>query len=119
MVDSTGVCLFTMAAWDTGEFQQLVNTACDGGAQGQWSTERLMETGERIWNLERQFNLAAGLTKADDSLPERLLKEPSPSGVAKGRVSALDTMLPEYYQLRGWTTEGIPTSETLGRLGIS
>ena len=119
MVDSTGVCLFTMAAWDTGEFQQLVNTACDGGAQGQWSTERLMETGERIWNLERQFNLAAGLTKADDSLPERLLKEPSPSGVAKGRVSALDTMLPEYYQLRGWTTDGIPTSETLGRLGIS
>ena len=99
MVDSTGVCLFTMAAWDTGEFQQLVNTACDGGAQGQWSTERLMETGERIWNLERQFNLAAGLTKADDSLPERLLKEPSPSGVAKGRVSALDTMSVSYTHL--------------------
>ena len=118
MVDSTGVCLFTMAAWDTGEFQQLINTACDGGAAGHWSNERLMETGERIWNLERQFNLAAGLTKADDSLPERLLKEPSPSGVAKGRVSALDTMLPEYYQLRGWSNDGIPTSETLGRLGI-
>jgi len=118
MVDSTGVCLFTMAAWDTGEFQQLINTACDGGAEGEWSNERLMETGERIWNLERQFNLAAGLTKADDSLPERLLKEPSPSGVAKGRVSALDTMLPEYYQLRGWSTDGVPTSETLGRLGI-
>lgn len=119
MVDSTGACLFTMSAWDTGEFQSLVDSACEGGATGTWDDERLMITGERIWNLERRFNLAAGLTRADDTLPERLLKEPAPSGVAEGRVSALDTMLPEYYSLRGWTPDGVPTVETLGRLGLS
>ena len=119
MVDSTGACLFTMSAWDTGEFQQLINTACEGGAAGHWDDERLMQTGERIWNLERQFNLAAGLTSADDNLPPRLMNEPSPSGVAKGRVSALDTMLPEYYELRGWNADGVPTADTLGRLGLA
>jgi len=118
MVDSTGACLFTMSAWDTGEFQQLINTACEGGDEGQWDNDRLMQTGERIWNLERQFNLAAGLTRADDNLPPRLMNEPSPSGVAKGRVSALDTMLPEYYELRGWNADGVPTADTLGRLGL-
>lgn len=118
MVDSTGACLFTMSAWDTGEFQSLVDSSCTGGEHGSWDNERLMVTGERIWNLERRFNLAAGLTRADDTLPERLLKEPAPSGVAEGRVSALDTMLPEYYSLRGWTPDGVPTEATLNRLGL-
>lgn len=114
MIDSTGVCLFTTAAWDTSEFQQQISTACEGD----WSNERLLETGERIWNLERQFNLAAGLTSADDTLPPRLLNDPCPSGVAKGRVAELDVMLPEYYELRGWCTNGKPTDETLLRLGL-
>ena len=120
MIDSTGVCLFTTAAWDTGEFQQLIHAACSSAndSNGDWSGERLLHTGERIWNLERQFNLAAGLTKADDTLPPRLLKDPTPSGIAKGRVSELDTMLPEYYQLRGWNAEGVPTAETVSRLGL-
>ena len=99
MVDSTGACLFTMSAWDTGEFQSLVDSSCPGGEQGTWDNERLMTTGERIWNLERRFNLAAGLTMADDTLPDRLLKEPAPSGVPEGRVSALDTMSVSYTHL--------------------
>ena len=68
--------------------------------------------------MERLFNLGAGLTAADDNLPERLLKDPAPSGVAKGRVSELDKMLPEYYELRGWTKDGVPTNETLARLNL-
>jgi aldehyde:ferredoxin oxidoreductase len=77
-----------------------------------------MESGERIWNLERMFNLAAGLTRDDDTLPERLLKDPAPSGTAKGKVNELEKMLPEYYQLRGWNDQGEPTTETLDRLGL-
>jgi aldehyde:ferredoxin oxidoreductase len=114
MVDSTGLCLFTMAAWGMEEFQQQIDAACEGD----WTVARLTEIGERIWNLERLFNLRAGLTAADDSLPERLLKVPAPSGTAKGKVAELDVMLPEYYELRGWTPEGVPSSETLDRLNL-
>ncbi len=115
MIDSTGVCLFTTAAWGVDEFCLQIDAACEG----EWTNERLIETGERIWNLERQFNLAAGLTKADDTLPKRLLEVPAPSGTAKGKVNELDKMLPEYYAERGWTPQGVPTQETLGRLGLT
>jgi aldehyde:ferredoxin oxidoreductase len=71
-----------------------------------------------VWNLERQFNLAAGLTKADDTLPKRLLTEPAASGPAKGKVNELARMLPEYYQERGWSPDGVPTAETLARLAL-
>jgi len=114
MIDSAGICLFTVSAWDTGEFQQLISAACGDD----WTDQRLLDTGERIWNLERLFNLQAGLGKADDTLPPRLLETPAPSGVAKGRVAEMNIMLPEYYQLRGWDTEGRPTTETLNRLGL-
>jgi len=74
--------------------------------------------GERTWNLERQFNLQAGFTAKDDTLPKRLLKETAKTGPAKGLVSGLKKMLPEYYELRGWTKEGVPTNETLDRLAL-
>ncbi len=114
MIDSTGLCLFTTAAWGVEEFRLQIEAACGG----EWSHERLVEIGERVWNLERRFNLAAGLTAADDSLPKRLLEVPAPSGTAEGRVSELGKMLPEYYAERGWTDEGVPTNETLARLGL-
>ena len=115
MVDSLGICLFTLAAWDTGELQQQISAACGDD----WTDERLINTGERIWNLERLFNLRAGLGRADDTLPPRMLSTPAPSGVAKGRVSELDTMLPEYYQMRGWDDKGQPDASTLQRLGLN
>jgi len=114
MVDSMGICIFTLGAWDVDELQQQVSAACGDD----WTQERLLETGERIWNLERLFNLRAGITKADDTLPPRLLETPAPAGVAKGRVAELDIMLPEYYSLRGWSDEGKPTPETLERLKL-
>ena len=114
IIDSTGLCWFTLGTWGIKDYQAQVDAACEGD----WTVERMFETGERIWNLERQFNLAAGLTKADDSLPERLLKEPAKSGTAKGKVNELDRMLPEYYEVRGWNSDGVPTAETLERLGL-
>ena len=113
-VDSTGLCLFTTAAWGIPEFAKLVDAACEGD----WDEARLLESGERTWNLERQFNLAAGLTKADDTLPKRMLDVPAPSGNGKGKVNELGKMLPEYYAERGWTPDGVPTNETLARLGL-
>jgi aldehyde:ferredoxin oxidoreductase len=68
--------------------------------------------------MERQFNLAAGFTAKDDNLPPRLTTEPAKTGPAKGKVNELAKMLPEYYEVRGWTAEGVPTAETLARLGL-
>jgi aldehyde:ferredoxin oxidoreductase len=113
-VDSSGLCLFTTFAWSLEDFWPQIDAACNGD----WSLERLAEIGERIWNMERQFNLAAGFTGKDDTLPQRVLKEAAKTGPAKGLVSGLDKMLPEYYQLRGWSDDGVPTSETLQRLGL-
>jgi len=113
--DSSGLCLFTSFAWTLADIQPQLDTACEGD----WSMEKLAVVGERIWNLERQFNLNAGLTKKDDDLPARLKTEPAKTGPAKGLVNGVEKMLPEYYQLRGWNADGVPTKETLGRLGLS
>ena len=114
VVDSSGLCLFTTFAWGLGDIQPQIQAACEGD----WSEERLLQIGERIWNLERQFNLAAGLSGRDDTLPPRLLNEAAKGGPQKGAVSKLGVMLPEYYAARGWTAEGVPTPATLARLGV-
>ncbi len=107
-VDSAGLCIFTTFAWTMDDIAPQV----DAGCEGDWSPERMMEVGERIWNMEREFNAKAGITGADDTLPERLMKDAASSGPAEGRVSELDKMLPEYYQLRGWSADGVVTAET-------
>jgi len=112
--DSAGICVFTSFAWSLEDVAPQIDAACEGD----WSVETLLEVGERIWNLERNFNNAAGFTAADDKLPERLMKDAAKTGPAKGLTSQLYKMLPEYYQLRGWTADGVPTNETLGRLGL-
>ncbi len=112
--DSTGVCLFAGNAW---EIDDLVAQLA-GALPGEWDSTRFLEAGERVWNMERLFNNRAGFTKADDTLPKRVLEEPAPSGAGQGRVAEIDKMLPEYYELRGWTADGEPTTETLDRLGI-
>jgi aldehyde:ferredoxin oxidoreductase len=68
--------------------------------------------------MEREFNNAAGFTAKDDNLPPRLTTEPAKTGPAKGLVNGLATMLPEYYKVRGWTPDGVPTAETKARLGL-
>lgn len=115
-IDSTGLCSFTS---HSGVTEELYASQIDAAVGGGWTAARMRQTGERIWNLERQFNLAAGLTKQDDTLPKRLLTEPAPSGTAKGLVARIPEMLPEYYQLRGWTADGVPTPETLARLALT
>ncbi|PKO57203.1 MAG: aldehyde ferredoxin oxidoreductase, partial [Betaproteobacteria bacterium HGW-Betaproteobacteria-19] len=112
--DSAGICVFTSFAWTLADVQPQLAAACEGD----WSMEKLNEVGERIWNMERQYNNAAGFTAKDDNLPPRLTTEPAKTGPAKGLVNGLATMLPEYYKVRGWTPEGVPTTETRERLGL-
>ena len=114
VVDSAGICVFTTFAWTLNDIAPQIDAACEG----KWTVDNLLEVGERIWNLERQFNLAAGFTGKDDTLPKRLLKEAAKVGPAKGLVNGLDKMLPEYYQLRGWTKDGVPSNKTLSRLAL-
>jgi aldehyde:ferredoxin oxidoreductase len=113
--DSSGLCVFTSFAWNLNDISPQLQAACDGD----WSVDNLNLVGERIWNLEKEFNLAAGLTKKDDDLPPRLKKEPAKTGPAKGLVNGLDKMLPEYYALRGWDANGVPTPQTRERLGLA
>ncbi|NLE22292.1 MAG: aldehyde ferredoxin oxidoreductase family protein [Actinobacteria bacterium] len=85
-------------------------------------TEAELElAGERVWNLGRLFNLREGLTAADDSLPELLLTKPHKRGPAAGRVittEAFAEKTQEYYRLRGWDENGVPTEEKLVELGV-
>jgi aldehyde:ferredoxin oxidoreductase len=74
--------------------------------------------GERIWNMERDFNNRAGFTAKDDVLPKRLVTEAAKTGPAKGMVSKVPEMLPKYYELRGWDSNGMLKAETRARLGL-
>jgi len=79
-----------------------------------------MKVGERICNLERCFNVRDGFSRKDDTLPRRLLQEPLRNGPAEGQIiTHLDALLDEYYDLRGWTRDGLPTPEKLTDLGLS
>ncbi len=78
----------------------------------------LLSLGEKIFNLKRMYNVRLGISRKDDTLPPRMLAEPKPDGKAAGVVPHLGLMLSEYYQLRGWSKEGIPTPETLKKQGL-
>ena len=114
LVDSAGICVFTTFAWSMDDIAPQIDAACEGD----WSVENCMSAGERIWNLERKFNLDAGFTGKDDNLPKRLMKDATKSGPAEGKTSGLDKLLPEYYAVRGWTKDGIPSNETLNRVAL-
>jgi len=114
-VDSSGLCIFTTFAWTLDNIAPQIEAACGGG----WTPERMLEMGERIWNMEREFNLNAGITAADDNLPPRLRNEPAKTGPAAGLTSKVEEMMPEYYQERGWGSDGVPTDETKKRLGLA
>lgn len=112
-IDSMGMCLFTSFALGAPEYAGLLNAATGTDH----TVESLLETGERIYNIERLFNKFAGMKAEDDCLPKRLTQEPIPNGPSKGDLSKIDLTLPEYYKVRGWV-DAFPTEETLARLGL-
>ncbi len=114
VIDSLGLCLFTSFALGADDYRDMFNAAVGRDL----TTEQLWKTGDRIWNLERMFNLKAGVGPDQDRLPRRLVSEPIPSGPAKGQVHRLPELLPEYYKERGWNEQGLPTEEKLAELAI-
>lgn len=114
-IDAAGMCLFTSFALDADDYADLV-TATTGMMMD--ATDFLL-IGERIWNLQRLFNMKVGYTKADDTLPERLLTEPLQDGAPKGRVWERQPLLDNYYAARGWDNGGRPTPAKLKELGLT
>ncbi|MBN2157596.1 MAG: aldehyde ferredoxin oxidoreductase family protein [Candidatus Lokiarchaeota archaeon] len=112
-VNSTVNCLFATFALGAGDYAELL-TAVTG-----WDINdgEFLKIGERIYNLERHIMDKLGI-KNQDTLPKRLLEEPIPEGPSKGEINKLEKMLGKYYELRGWSDEGIPLPEKLKELGI-
>lgn len=113
VIDSMGLCLFTSFALGADEYANLLNAATGT----EYTAEELLLVGERIYNIERMFNKAAGMKPEDDKLPKRLTEEPITNGPSKGMLSKINITLPEYYAARGWEN-AFPTEETLARLGL-
>lgn len=118
-IDSLGICTVARSAMGfndnpSGKVLELV-TGVD-------LTPKLIEIGERIYTLERMILVREGISRKDDYLPDRIMKESLPEGPAKGHVltkELFDEMLDEYYEARGWDKEGRPTPERLSALGLS
>ncbi|MGC9435789.1 MAG: aldehyde ferredoxin oxidoreductase family protein [Methanomicrobiales archaeon] len=114
-IDSSGMCLFSSFALGAEDYAAVI-TAVTGM---DIDAGELLTIGERIWTLQKLFNLQVGYTREDDTLPDRILTEPLKEGAPAGRVWEREPLLDEYYQVRGWDSDGVPTDATLDRLGLS
>ena len=121
VVDSLGLCKLEGIAikpLQPKHFRRLLAAATGWDV----SVADLERVGERIWNLERLFNVREGMGRGDDLPPRRLLQEPIATGPARGERldrESYERMLTEYYRLRGWDPEtGIPTSEKQRELDL-
>ncbi|TQD28307.1 aldehyde ferredoxin oxidoreductase family protein [Methanolobus vulcani] len=108
VIDSLVMCPFTMLAIGEVDFASMLNKVTGEN----YSAEELLRAGERIFNMERMFNLKAGITSKDDTLPDRFFEN---GGIDKNEFEK--TIL-DYYHFRGWTVEGIPEEDKLKELDI-
>lgn len=113
-IDSSGLCLFTSFAMGADDYADLVNAITGSTYTG----AEFIEAGERVWNLERVWNMKAGIAASTDTLPKRLLEEPIVDGPSKGWVTKLSETLPDYYKVRGWSEDGVPKDDKLSALGL-
>lgn len=114
LFDSACLCKFAGFAFGDDLLSRML-----AAATGESISERDAQAiGERIWNLERMWNVAAGFSGRDDTLPRRILDEPHCEGPSAGRVIDLPAMLDEYYRARGWTTDGVPAAAKVHMLGL-
>ncbi len=114
--DSLVFCSFSRYGFDNNR-RFLFMEAVTG-----WNIQEAERTliADRIYTIERLFNLREGFTREDDTLPWRSLSEPMPDGPAKGNTVPLEAMLSDYYRERGWDEKtGIPSQETLEKLGLA
>jgi aldehyde:ferredoxin oxidoreductase len=113
--DSLVICTF--AGWALGlDYYARFLRAITGI---DYDVTKLLEIGERIYNLERIFNIREGFKRKDDNLPFRFINEPLIEGASKGHVVPLEKMLEQYYFVRQWDKKGIPRQELLEKLNIN
>lgn len=115
VMDSLALCKFDLSC---GISYTHVKNGVAAVTGVDWTVEKLQQAGERIYNLKRMFNVREGLSRKDDTLPARILTKPITEGGTKDHVPNLERMLDEYYKLRGWDNQGIPTRDTLERIGL-
>ncbi len=111
-VDSLIVCKFALFGAGEEEYANILSAVTGE----EYTSEDLMRVGERIWNIERLYNIREGFTRADDTLPARFFDEP-----INGRVidrEEFRNTLDEYYRMRGWDENGVPTADKLRELHI-
>ena len=114
--DCVGTCKFMGMALAAEDWVDMI-ADCVGW---EFSVNDFRRAGERVYNLARAFSVRDGLTRADDTLPRRLLEEPLPEGAAEGhKIEKLDQSLDAYYGFRGWDKKtGRPTPEKLRELNL-
>ena len=113
------VCVFARG-WFPQLFDKMLIAAT--GIEQIANSGYLQLVGERIVNLERAFNVREGFRRENDKLPQRMLNEPLHTRGAPGEgqmIRNLDKSLDRYYEIRGWTPEGIPSPQKLNELGLS
>ena len=113
-LDAAGICTFSVP----GQPYPLIFDQLAAATGVGYTFEEVMGIGEKIWNLQQLFNIQAGLSGKDDIMPKRFLEEPPPEGAAKGKTLDFEPMLKEYYQIRGWDDNAVPTPEKLKELGL-
>ena len=116
LMDSITVCLFLSMAPGVQPSNYLA--ALNSATGWDITFDEFMLTGERIHNLKRMFSVKRGISRKDDILPARILTQRLTSGGTRGNLFHLGAMLNEYYAVRGWSEEGIPTREKLIELGL-
>ncbi len=120
VLDSLIICKFLRKCFN--DFYQEAAELLSNVTGWNCSSAELRLIGERIHNLKKLFNLREGWRAADDWLPERLLSETLPTGVAQGvglSANELRQMIGGYYRARGWDDNGFIPDEKLNELGIS
>ncbi|NVM52268.1 MAG: aldehyde ferredoxin oxidoreductase family protein [Candidatus Helarchaeota archaeon] len=108
LVNAATVCMFVALPFSPSMLAQIFNAVTGWDLTG----KELMTIGTRGFNLKRVFNVRCGIRKKDDTLPPKVLKAATEGGHA-GHVPNLDKMREEYYQVRRWSEDGIPTKELL------
>lgn len=116
LYDSLSLCKFIKTGGTTpGQLLRWTNLVTGWDL----SLPEFLEAGERIFTLKRMYNVRLGASRKDDTLPGRILTHRRGSGGAATNLPPLGIMLADYYQVRGWSPEGIPTAPVLNRLGLS
>jgi aldehyde:ferredoxin oxidoreductase len=119
--DCATLCGFILDMGVTGIACQNTADLLTAATGIEFSPENVQQIGERVNNIAKLFNIREGFTRAQDSLPYRLMHEPIKDGASAGQLISqadLDLMLDEYYSARGWDINGIPTPAKLQELGL-